>query len=174
MRGDEFGGFAGSSRCGSPAGCEDDLEGHKGRASSGAGRGETESEGSLHDLPNSLVAVGPANALGDVDITGACGEYDFDGHVVEFENLQLAALAELGYLHRLNSRNSLIWHPSMHVPSLARVIDGTGGAVCGTVSGEGVGSVLRGWNTARLDVSLHDVIHSVPACGNPGIQGLPE
>ena len=57
--------------------------GHKGRAfsgSSGAGRSETESEGSLHDLLNSLVAVGPANALGVMGIPGACGEHDFDGH----------------------------------------------------------------------------------------------
>ena len=55
---------------------------------SGAGRSETEFQGSLHDLPNSLVAVGPAKALGDMGIAGACGEHDFDGHVVEFENLQ--------------------------------------------------------------------------------------
>ena len=61
---------------GSSAGCEDDFEGYKGWAfsgTSGAGRSETESEGSLHDLPNSLVAVGTANAIGDVDIAGACG-----------------------------------------------------------------------------------------------------
>ena len=30
-------------------------------------------------------------------LLGWCGEHDFDGHVVEFENLQLAALAEFGY-----------------------------------------------------------------------------
>ena len=111
---------------GSSAGCEDDLEGHKGRAfsgTSGAGRSETESEGSLHDLPSSLVAVGPANALGDMGIAGACGEYDFDGHVVEFENLQLAALAELGYLHCLNSKNSFICHSSiLHVFSVEQVV----------------------------------------------------
>ena len=86
--------------------------GHKGRAFSsarGAGRSKTEFEGSLHDLPNSLVAVGLANALGDMGIAGACGEHDLDGHVVEFGNLQLAASPESGYvLHRLNSRNSLI------------------------------------------------------------------
>ena len=87
--------------------------------------------------------------MGDVDIAGVCVEHDIDGHVVEFENLQPAAFAELGYLHCLNSRNSLICHPSMHAPSLARVIDGTSGRVCETVSGEGVGSVLRGCGTAR-------------------------
>ena len=56
-------------------GCEDGFEG-KGWAFSGAGgaeRSETESEGSLHDLPNSLVGVGAANAVRDVDIAGACG-----------------------------------------------------------------------------------------------------
>ena len=75
------------------------MEGHKGWAFSGAGgagRSETEFEGSLQDLPNSLVAGGAANALGDVVIAGACGEHNFDGHVVEFLNLQLAASAELG------------------------------------------------------------------------------
>ena len=77
---------------------------------SGAGRSETESKGSLHDLPHSLVAVGPANALGDMGIANAYGEHDFDGHVVEFENLQLAALAEFGYLHCLYSKNSSVCH----------------------------------------------------------------
>ena len=144
MRGDEFAGSAGSSGC----------------LSFGHGS-SAESEGSLHYLPNSLVAVGPANALGDMGIAGACGQYDFDGHVVEFENLQLAALAELGYLHCLNSKNSFICHSSMHAPSLARVFDGAAGGVCETVSGEGM-------------VLMHDVIRPIPACGNSRIQGLPE
>ena len=124
--------------CGSSAGCEDDFEGYKDWAFSGAGgagRSETESEGSLDDLPKSMVAVGAANAIQDVDIAGACGEHDLGGHVVEFENLQPDGLAEFGYLHRLNSRNSLICHPSMHAPSLARVVDGTSGRVCATGSG---------------------------------------
>ena len=34
--------------------------------------------------------------------------------------------------------------------------------------------MLRGWDTARLDASLHDVIRPVPACCFPRIQGLPE
>ena len=89
------------------------FEGHKGWAFSGA-VSDTESEGSLHDLPNSLVVGSAANALGDVVIAGACREHNFDDHVVEFGNLQLAASAESGYvLHRLNSRNSLICHPCM-------------------------------------------------------------
>ena len=77
-------------------------------------------------------------------------------------------------LNCLNSLNSLICHPSMHAPSLARVFDGKNGGVSGMVSGEGVGGGSRGRDTARLDALLHDVIRSVPACGNPRIQGLPE
>ena len=103
---------------GSSIGCEDDFEGHKGPAfsgTSGAGRSETESEGSLHDLPNSLVSVGPANALGVMGIAGACGEHDFDGHLVEFENFQLAPFAEFRYLHCLNSENSSFCHPCMRL-----------------------------------------------------------
>ena len=51
-------------------------EGHESVTFSGggsAGRSETELEGSLHDLLNSLVAGGAANALGDVGVAGACG-----------------------------------------------------------------------------------------------------
>ena len=112
-----------------------------------------------------FVAVGPASALGDMGIAGACGEHDFDGRVVEFENLQLAALAEFGYLHCLNSENSSVCHSSMHAPSLAHVIDGAGGGVCELVSGVGVGNSLRGCGTARLDGLLHEVSRPFPACG---------
>ena len=42
------------------------------------------------------------------------------------------------------------------------------------VSGVGVGSLLQGCGTARLDVSLHDVIRPFRACGNSRIHGLPE
>ena len=48
--------------------------------------------------------------------------------MAEFGNLQLAASAVSVYvLHLLNLRNSLICHPSMHAPSLARVTDGKSG-----------------------------------------------
>ena len=60
----------------------------------------------------------------------------------------------------------------MHAPSLARVIDGAGGGLCQLVSGVGVGSLLRGCGTARLDGLLHDVIRPFPACGNSRIHGL--
>ena len=138
---------------GSSAGCVDDFEGYKGCAfsgTSGAGRSEIESEGSLHDLPNSLVAVGSANAVGDMDIDGACGEHDLDGHVVEFENLQPAVFAEYGYLHCLHSMNSFICHPSMRAPSLTRVIDGTSGGFARRALVRGLevcceGVALHGW-----------------------------
>ena len=102
-------------------------------------------------------------------------EDNFDDHVVEFKKLLLGASAESGYvLNCLNSRNSLICHPSMHASSFARVFDGKSGGVSGMVCGEGVGRGLRGRDTARLDVSLHNAIRLVPACGNPRIRGIPE
>ena len=157
---------------GSYAGCEDDFEGHESGAFSGAGsagRLETEFEGSLHDLPNSLVVVGPANALRHMGIAGACAEDNFDDHVVEFRNLLLAASAESGFvLHRLNSRNSFIG------PSLARVFDGESGRVSRMFCRQGGGRGLWERDTARLDVLSHDVIRSVPTCFSPRIHGLPE
>ena len=50
--------------------------------------------------------------------------------------------AESNSMKRLvgvNSFNSLICRPSMHAPSLARVIDGKSADVSGMVCGEGVG-----------------------------------
>ena len=80
-----------------------------GCGTSGAGRSEFESEGSLHDLPNSLVAVGTANSMVDVDIAVACGEHNLDDHVVEFENLQLAAFAEFGYVTSSKFKEFIHW-----------------------------------------------------------------
>ena len=83
----------------------------------------------------------------DNNIAGACGEHDLDDHVAEFGNLQLVASAVSGYvLHLFNLRNSLIDHPPMHAPSLARVIDGKSGMV----SGEGVGTRLIGTDTCAV------------------------
>ena len=61
---------------------------------------------------------------------------------------------------------SLVIHPC-NAPSLARVIDGKSDGIGGMVRGERVGRELRGEDTARLDVSSHDVIRSVPACCLP-------
>ena len=124
------------------------------------------------------MAADAANALGDVDVAVAAarrGENNCDDHLLELKNSLLAASAESEYaLNCLNSLNSLMCHPSMHAPSLARVVDVKHGGFSGMVCGEGVGRVSRGRDTARLDALLHDVIHSVLACGHPRIQGLPE
>ena len=166
---------------GCSAGCGDNLEGHESGAFSGAGsagRGEDTFDDFAHAFENSLVAGDAANALGDVDVAVAAarrGENNCVDHLLEFKNSLLAASAESVYaLNCLNSLNSLICHPSMHSPSLARVFDVKNGGVSGMVSGEGVGRGSRGRDTARLDALLHDVIRSVPACGNPRIQGLLE
>ena len=103
------------------------------------------------------------------------GENNCDDHLLEFKNSLLAASAVSAHaLNCLNSLNSLICHPSMHAPSLARVFDGKNGGVSGMVSGEGVGRGSRGRDTARLDALLHDVIRSVPACGNMTVHVLVE
>ena len=47
-------------------------------------------------------------------------------------------------MHRLNSRNSFIGHPSMHAPSLARVFDGESGRVSGMFRREGDGGRVKG------------------------------
>ena len=73
-----------------------------------------------------------------------CGEDSFNGPLLDFENSLLAS--ESGYsLHCLNSPNSLIRHPSMHAPSLAReLIVGRGGVIGAVGCREGeVVHVLR-------------------------------
>ena len=55
-----------------------------------------------------------------------CGENNCNGHLLEFKNSLLAA--ETGFsLHRLNSLNSLIRHPSMHALSLEMCVENVGG-----------------------------------------------
>ena len=92
-------------------------------------------------------------------------------HLLEFKNSLL--VAESGYsLHRLNSLNSLICHPSMHAPSLTsemcvESVDVVGvGRFC-----HGDTGVSRLLGTARVDGSLHDVIRSVSACSYSLIRG---
>ena len=130
MRRDDFAGSSGrlSHGRGCSAGCEDNFEGYESGAFSGAGsagRGENTFDGSVRASENSLVVGGAAHALGDVDVSVACWENNLGGHVVEFKILLLAASAESGYsLNCFNSFDSLVGHPSMHAPSLARVFDG--------------------------------------------------
>ena len=130
---------------GSSAGCEDDFKGHESGDFSGAG------SAGRHDLPNSLVAVGTANAAEDVDGAGACGEDNFD-HVVEFRNLLLAASAESGFvlcIDLIQGIHSLATHPCMrlllHVCLMGRVVGSVGSFVVREVV-EGQGRVtLHGW-----------------------------
>ena len=162
--------------------CEDTLEGDECVAPAGTGASgwdENNFDRSVHDLQNSLVAGVAGNVLGDAGSVAASarrGENDVGGHSLEFENSVYVRLAEPVCMSSLdgNLLNSVTCHPSMHAPSLARVIDGKSGGFGGMVSGEGSGRGLRGGETARLDVLLHDVFRPVPACSCLRIQGLPE
>ena len=111
---------------GCSAGCEDNFGSHLVRASAVAGRAgwcEDIFDDSVHASENWVVAGGPASTMRELDVAVAaarCGENNCNGHMLEFRNSLLAA--ESGYsLHRLGSLNSLICHPSMHAPSLAKV-----------------------------------------------------
>ena len=151
---------------GCSAGCEDNFDCHEVTAStlSGyAGRCEDTFDDSVQSSENSVVARVAACPVRELDATSAaarCGENFRNGHLLEFKNLLLAA--ESGYsLHCVNSLSSLICHPSMHAPSLAS-------EMCvesvGDVGDVGVGRFGEGDTGARVDGSLHDVIHSVSAC----------
>ena len=103
-----------------------------------------------------------------------CGENNCNGHLLEFKNSLLAA--ELGYsLHRLNSFNSLICHPSMHAPSLASgmFVESVGVGGVGRF-GEGDTGDARWLGTACVDGSLHAGIQSVSARSNSLIRGHTE
>ena len=78
-----------------------------------------------------------------MDIVGAAarrGEKDVGGHSLEFENSVYVRLVEPVCMNRFdgNSVNSFTCHPSMHAPSLARVVDGECDGVGVMVSGERV------------------------------------
>ena len=119
------------------------FEGDEYVASAGGGvsrRGENVLDGLVHDLPNSLVDGAPGSVLGDMDIVGAAarrGENGLGGCSIEFENSVYTRPAER--FAGMNSVNSLICHPSMHAPSLARVFDGKSGEVSEMVCCEGLG-----------------------------------
>ena len=78
-------------------------------------------------------------------------------------------------LHRLNSLNSLICHPSMHAPSLASVmcVESVGVVGVGRFCHGDIG-VARFLGIARVDGSLRDVIHSFSACSESLIRGHTE
>ena len=75
------------------------------------------------------------NVLGGMDIVGAAarrGKNAPGGYSIEFENSVYTRPAESNCMKRfvgVNSFNSLICHPFMHAPSLARVFDGKSGGV---------------------------------------------
>ena len=133
--------FAGSSRllvvwawC--SAGCKDDFEGHESGTFSGAGsagRRETEFEGSLHDFPNSLVAVGTANAMEDVGGAGARGRGQFltimwwNSGICCWRPLLSRGLCCIDLIQGIHS---LVIHPCMrlllHVCLMVRVVGSVG------------------------------------------------
>ena len=164
---------------GCSAGCEDNFDGHEVKASAlpgHAGWCEDTFDDSVHASENSVVARVAACSGRELDVAFAaarCGENNCNGHLLEFKNSLLAA--ESGYsLHRLNSLNSLICHPSMHAPSLASemCVESVGvvGARRFCHGGDGVSRLL---GTARVD-GLHDVIRSVSARSNSLIRGHTE
>ena len=125
------------------------------------GRGETVLDGFVHDLPNSLVDGATGSVLGDMDIVGAAaqrGETALGGYSMEFEKSVYTRPAESSCMKRfvgVNSFNSLICHPSMHAPSLARVFDGKSGGVSGMVCCEGVGGRVKREGHCTFGGTLH-------------------
>ena len=120
---------------GCSAGCEDNFDFHEVTApalSGYAGQCENTFDGSVLSSENALVARAAAFPVRKLDASSPaarCGEDSFNGPLLDFENSLLGS--ESGYsMHCLNSPNSLIRHPSMHAPSLAReLIVGRGGVV---------------------------------------------
>ena len=163
---------------GCSAGCEDNFDCHEVKASAVAG---CAGASTLSTILCTLLRIRwwqglqPVKGVSWTLLAAArCGENSCNGHLLEFKNLLLAA--ESGYsLHRLNSLNSLICRPSMHAPSLASVMCVEGVGVVGV--GEfchGDTGVARLLGTARVDGSLHDVIHFVSACSDSLIRGHTE
>ena len=100
---------------------------------------------------------------------------DSGGHSLQFENSVRVSHAEsvcMNIFVGANSLNSVTCHPSMRVPSLARVFDGESGGVSGMICRGGEGQRSSGWGTARVDALLHDETRSVLACRVPRIQGF--
>ena len=135
---------------------------------------------SVQSSENALVARAAAFPVRKLDVASPaarCGENSFNGHLLDFENSLLAS--ESGYsLHCLNSPNSLIRHPSMHAPSLAReLIVGRGGIIGAVGCREGevvhvhqcdeddacmddVNSVIQGYGSHATACSSLDALHN--------------
>ena len=164
---------------GCSAGCEDNFDCHEVKASAlpgHAGWCEDTFDDSVHASENSVVARVAASSRRELDVAFAAarrGENNCNGHLLEFKNSLLAAGS--GYsLHRLDSLNSLICHPSMHAPSLASEMCVGNDGVVGVrrfCHGDTVVSRLLG--TARVD-GLHDVIRSVSARSDSLFRGHTE
>ena len=109
------------------------------------------------------VAACSGRELDFASAAAKCGENNSNGHLLEFKNSLLAA--ESGYsLHRLNSLNSLICHPSMHAPSLTSEMCVESVGVRRFCHGDA--GVSRSLGTARVDGLLHAGIRSVSARSN--------
>ena len=168
---------------GCSAGCEDNFDCHEDTASalSGyAGQCENTFDDSVQSSEDALGARAAALPVRQLDVASPaarCGENSFNGHLLDFENSLLAS--ESGYsLHCLNSPNSLIRHPSMHAPSLAReLIVGRGGIVGAVGCREGevvhvhrcdeddacmddVNSVIQGYGSHATACSSLDALHN--------------
>ena len=130
----------------------------------------------------------------DVSFAGAGGagrrENDSEDQVDEFENLQVASggrsTSWSAEVSRLASAKCGISHDSLdchtiHVHALSRLAGASVGVGFGDCVGVGVGvggfgssGVVNVRDYACMDGTLHDVIHSVPACTNSRIQGFTE
>ena len=116
---------------------------------------------------NSVVARVAACLVRELDATFAaarCGENSFNGHLLDLGNSLLAS--ESGYsLHCLNSPNSLIRHPSMHAPSLARELNVGRGGIVGAV-GCREGEVVHVHRCDEDDACMDDVNSVIQGSGS--------
>ena len=158
---------------GCSAGRDDNFDSHEVQASAVAGRAgwcEDTFNDSVHASDHSVVAGVAASSTRELDVAVAaarCVEKNCNGHLLEFKNSLLAAESGCS-LHRLNSLNSLICHPSMHAPSLASKMCVESGGVVGVggfvvvILGLHVGWAQHAWMsccTMEFNLFLHALIH---------------
>ena len=159
-------------RHGCSAGCEDNFYCHEVKASAVPGRAgwcEDTFDDSVHAFENSVVARVAACSGRELDVAFAAargGEDGCGGRLLECVSSLLAAVSGHS-LHRLNSLNSPICHPSMHAPSLSSEMCVESVGVDGVRRFcHGDTGVSRLLGTARVDGLLHDIIRSVSARSN--------